>query len=940
MKTTKKIVALFLAVLMAMSLFSVSMTAFAATKVTKVTISKTSASLYTTQSLQLSAKVSPSNASNKKVTWSTSDKKIATVSSSGLVKALKKGTVTITAKAADGSGKKATCKVTVKTLVKITSMKLNYTSKTVYTGKQLQLKVSTVKPSNASILTYKWKSSNTKVATVSTTGKVTAVKPGTATITASATDGSGKTATCKITVKDKLVTSITLNKTKATLYPGDKLTLKATVSPTDATNAAVKWSSSSTSAATVDSKGVVTAKTAGKTATITCTAADGSGVKATCKITVGTYAKDIIVTSGVTSWYVGKTAKLTATIDPSNATNQKVTWSSSEPECVTVDADGTVTVKANSKKVKNAIGMTTTKKVTSAVITATAADGKGAKGTYTVEITDYKALTSIAFPENLSEEMFVGEQVSFGVDFTPADASERGIRYSSSNTKVATVDSRGYVKAVGKGSAVITAVSTNDSKIAVSKEIKVVPVEVIQTLAYNIKPYYAVGDVTYISFNTSPATALTKLGSRFESQNTKVAVVTSYGGSIKLGKVMFTGVGKTNVRATTGGNEVAGDWLSVEAREIRATVEHNGDKISMPFVQNVSAGDAIVIDSYFYNGSNIDAEADEIIAASNDYFDVFADRDKPGRFSVIVKEEIPENGAYITLVSSKNANVATKVWFVNKEYKLPTGDKATLLNKFKTYSQSAAMVKSADFDKTVEYSNLVSDPKKSSTDMTIKFGLAPEVSLGKFLEDNNDSDIDEDELMDDMSAESMLRDLFTDPTIEDYSIKAGEYAPAITVAAADVKKVEVIDNGITYQMKLTLNDMASTVALDAVKSSAYGKTMRIVDEEFIQNYKDQLSKTGSAQLGSSAETSLSFSSINQKYSGGYVIFTINKITDKVVESEYHYLSDMSVKGAVFKMKATMTDSDNPLTKITLGVTIKTDFTMTVDSVAKYSAMTY
>ena len=101
---------------------------------------------------------------------------------------------------------------------------------------------------------------------------MTALKAGTATITVTTTDGS-KTATCKVTVKEKVaVTGVTLAKTTATVYVGETLSLKATVAPSDATDQTVTWKSSNKAVAKVSSKGVVTALKAG-TATITKMAA-------------------------------------------------------------------------------------------------------------------------------------------------------------------------------------------------------------------------------------------------------------------------------------------------------------------------------------------------------------------------------------------------------------------------------------------------------------------------------------------------------------------------------------------------------------------------------------------------------------------------------------------------------------------------------------------
>lgn len=130
-----------------------------------------------------------------KITWTSSKKRVATVSSKGVVKAKKKGTATITAKYGK---RKLTCKVTVKQPV--TSVKLNKNSASIAVGKSVTLKA-TVAPTAANNKAVTWKSSNTSVAIVSSNGVVTGRKSGTATITATAKDGSKKKASCKVTVK-------------------------------------------------------------------------------------------------------------------------------------------------------------------------------------------------------------------------------------------------------------------------------------------------------------------------------------------------------------------------------------------------------------------------------------------------------------------------------------------------------------------------------------------------------------------------------------------------------------------------------------------------------------------------------------------------------------------------------------------------------------------
>ncbi|MBW7453096.1 S-layer homology domain-containing protein [Paenibacillus sepulcri] len=165
--------------------------------------------------------------------------------------------------------------------VPTTGVKLDKTEINLLKGESAQL-TATVNPENPTNKTVSWTSSNGAVATVDPTGKVTAKAGGTATITVTTIDG-GLKATSVVTVT-ALVTGVELDKTALDLQEGASAQLTATVKPEDATNKTVSWTSSSTSVATVDSNGKVTAKASG-TATITVTTADGS-FKATSKITV------------------------------------------------------------------------------------------------------------------------------------------------------------------------------------------------------------------------------------------------------------------------------------------------------------------------------------------------------------------------------------------------------------------------------------------------------------------------------------------------------------------------------------------------------------------------------------------------------------------------------------------------------------------------------
>lgn len=187
---------------------------------------------------------------------------------------------------------------------------LKATSTTVDIKGKVKVSVKKVSPKKAS-KSVKWKSSNKKVATVSKSGYVTGKKKGTVKITATSKKRKKVKKTIKIKVKDLKAKSVTMSKTSAILFPNDKTVLKATVKgQAGFYNQGVTWKSSNTSVATVDKKGNVTAKKAGK-ATITATEKGGSK-KATCAVTV----------SGIKVDKANKSVSVTATVN--NATEKSM----------------------------------------------------------------------------------------------------------------------------------------------------------------------------------------------------------------------------------------------------------------------------------------------------------------------------------------------------------------------------------------------------------------------------------------------------------------------------------------------------------------------------------------------------------------------------------------------------------------------------------------
>ena len=248
-------------------------------KVTEVKLDKDSLTLDVGGSENFAATITPSNATNKNVTWSSDNQNVATVEN-GKVTAVGAGKATITVTTEDGN-KTATCAVTVNP-ISVTGVTLDQSALPISVGGSAELKAN-VTPENATNKTVTWSSDNTAVATVDASGKVTAVAPGTATITVTTADG-GKTANCTVTVTQP-VNDVTLDKTTMDLFVGNGGTLTAKIQPDNASNKTVDWTTSNAGVATVDANGKVTAVGAGK-ATITATAADGSEKKAVCEVTV------------------------------------------------------------------------------------------------------------------------------------------------------------------------------------------------------------------------------------------------------------------------------------------------------------------------------------------------------------------------------------------------------------------------------------------------------------------------------------------------------------------------------------------------------------------------------------------------------------------------------------------------------------------------------
>ncbi|MBR1927204.1 MAG: Ig-like domain-containing protein, partial [Bacteroidales bacterium] len=340
--------------------------------------------------------------------------------------------------------------------VSVTSVSLNKTTLSLVEGGSESL-TATVAPTNATDKSVSWKSSDAATAAVDNSGKVTAVKAGSATITVTTTDGS-KTATCSVTVTSKTVnvTGVTLDKTEIELTEGTEETLKATIAPADASNQVVTWSTSDHNIANV-SDGKVTAVKEGE-ATITVTTSDGSKT-ATCKVTVkAVLLEGIAIDPAELSIKEGEEKQLQVVFTPDNYGDKSVNWASDNTSVATVDHNGLL----------KAIGPGECK------IFVESAKDKTFQASCVVTVTPDPTLKGISFPYT-SLTMKKGDVKQIQVSYYPEYAENKKVTWKSSNPAAATVDSDGKVTAVWNGETEITATSqeggfTATCKVTVSQQ--------------------------------------------------------------------------------------------------------------------------------------------------------------------------------------------------------------------------------------------------------------------------------------------------------------------------------------------------------------------------------------------------------------------------------------------------------------------------------------
>ncbi|MDE6708636.1 MAG: Ig-like domain-containing protein [Oscillospiraceae bacterium] len=449
-----------------------------------ITLNETSKSIYQTNTFMLTANTLPSN---RTVFWSSSNSNVATVSN-GLVTAVASGTATITASFTyEGETYSASCNITVKEV----SIKLDQSSKSLYQTDEFNLNA-TVTPTGQSI---NWTTSNSSIATVSN-GRVVAINPGTATITASFVYG-GKTfsASCSVNVKK---VSVELDTHSKTLIVGDTSSITAITSPPGLT---VSWESSNNMVASVSS-GKITAKAPGKITAKATITYNGKEYSDSCSVTV--VEPSVKINPSQVKISKNETYQLNAETLPDGVT---VSWNSEDNNICTVDSKGKITGKATGNTM---------------VYATISYGGETYQSSCNVIVGEPKVTlnkTSMTMNKGDVESLIASVIAVDGVNITSETKSD--ISWSSSNTNVATVDSNGSVKAVAVGEATITAKYTFCG-INYTASCKVCVPE-IKLNKSSLSLY--VGDTSTLTKTVTPSSASVS----WSSSNTSVATVDSSG---------------------------------------------------------------------------------------------------------------------------------------------------------------------------------------------------------------------------------------------------------------------------------------------------------------------------------------------------------------------------------------------------------------------------
>ena len=457
-------------------------------KVQQITLTPSTSSVVVGESLQITVKVLPENATNTTLKWKiTPENVLKPTAVSGQFTAQQVGEALVRAEAADGSGITAECKVLVKPRL-VQSISLNATQKELIIGDAFSL-TATAMPENATNRNVVWKLVSGDAISLSNTGVIQAKKVGEALIRAEATDGSGITAECKVVVKPRLVQSISLNSTQKDLIIGDSFTLTATLSPENATNRNVIWKLVSGDAISLSNTGVIQAKKVGE-ALVRAEAADGSGVSAECKVVVKPrLGQSISLNATQKELIIGDSFTLTATLSPENATNHNVVWKLVSGDAISLSNTGVIQAK----------------KVGEALVRAEAADGSGVSAECKVVV---KPRLGQSISLNATQkELIIGDSFTLTATLSPENTTNRNVIWKLVSGDAISLSNTGVIQAKKVGEALVRAEAADGSGVSAACKVVVKP-RLVQAISLKLeKDTVAVGEHFTVTADVLPKNA-------------------------------------------------------------------------------------------------------------------------------------------------------------------------------------------------------------------------------------------------------------------------------------------------------------------------------------------------------------------------------------------------------------------------------------------------
>lgn len=375
----------------------------------------------------ISATVSPSNAVDTSVYWSTSDSSVVTVDD-GEIKAVGYGTAVITA--TSFNGKSNSVKITVKEIT-ADSIEIQEKVETMRIGTKQQLSA-VIKPDNVENTTITWSSSDKSVIKVSKDGKIEAVDYGTAKITAKTSNG--KTSSRTIEVIEVCAEEVTIQEEIDSMHLEEECQLTAVITPEDVDDPTLVWKSSDESIATVDQDGNVKAIALG---TVEISVEASNGVSDSREITVNEIVAEKIEIDVDTTVIHGDSLQAEVIFYPENTTVQDITWEIDNSELASIDENGKITSKN--------VG----------TITVTAIQ-KDVSTSCKIEILP-RAVESIEIISPIENGLDKGETAQLTAIVTPDNATYPEVYWESSDPEVLSIDENGNVEAISWGTVTITA---------------------------------------------------------------------------------------------------------------------------------------------------------------------------------------------------------------------------------------------------------------------------------------------------------------------------------------------------------------------------------------------------------------------------------------------------------------------------------------------------